>query len=84
MQVQSLEWRAADVNAYELNAYHACSNRLDYLATRALANGLQSIANTRWSAILVPWLWLASHEAASHRFAEALAEYGRGVHDEAT
>ncbi len=45
---------------------------------------MTSLGRVRWSDILVPWLWLAAHEHATPRFAESLAELGRGAYDEFT
>ena len=57
------------------------SNFLEGLAERAQQENLHVDPNTPWSAVLVPWLWLASEQGSSDRFAEAIAELGRGAFD---
>ena len=78
------QWSDEDLRAYELTAYQSASERLVQLAQRSRDSGIPIHPLTRWSDVVVPWLWLAAEETASNRFSEALAEFAGDSFDEFT
>ena len=61
----ALVWPQEQLRAFEVAAQNGVEARIHELAGRLLATGAGPAEHTRWSPILVPWLWLAAEENSS-------------------
>ena len=58
-RLPEMRWPEAQLQAYEREALNSVEAHIYRLARDSLAGAIPT-ADTRWSTLLVPWLWLAA------------------------